>query len=114
MKKLSEISDDTELMVFRDKYYYDEPLVMSKSELLSSEYLSQDSRVYVACKDFAKFDLYDTIEFIGEDMYDDWYSLILEDLASMKDEIKDFTAKINEVLKGRPAYYDGEEVNIDE
>ena len=114
MKKLSEISDDTELMVFRDKYYYDEPLVMSKSELLDSEYLGQDSKVYIACKDFAKFDLYDSLEFIGEDMYDDWYELVLEDLASMKDDIKDFTAKINEVLKSRPAYYDGEEVIIDE
>ena len=114
MKKLSEISGDTELIVYSDKYLLYDAQVMTKDEFVDSEYFCSDSKVYIACKDFAKFDLYDTLEFIGEDMYDDWYGLILEDLASMRDEIKDFTAKINEVLKGRPAYYDGEEVNIDE
>lgn len=85
---------------------------MDKDEFVNSEYFGKDSKVYIACKDFAEFDLYDVLKFIGEDMYDDWCSLILEDLTSMKDEINDFTAKINEVLKGRPAYYSGEEVNI--
>lgn len=115
MKKLSELKNSDMVSVYYEEYF--EPFVMSKEDFLESEYFEERKnnkiKLFMVQKEVVKFDLFDVLEEESENMYEDWYVHILEDLQSIGPEIEEFTNKVNEILNGRPSYYNGEEIEID-
>lgn len=107
MKKLSELDDDTYLVI--------EPLncdsrVMDKAEFMQSHwYLDKEAvKVTVAKEVYANFDLHYALECIGDDMHEDWLSNVMD---SIPIEVRERIEKeINGYLEKEPTYYPGEEV----
>lgn len=110
MKKLSEIKDDTYLVV--DPLNYD-AIVMDKYEFIGSHwYLDKELvKVSLAKETYAIFNLYNALEYISDDMHEDWLSNVMD---SIPTEVRERIEKeINEYLKKEPTYYPGEEIDLE-
>lgn len=108
MKKLSEIKNDTYLVI--EPLNYD-AVVMDKDEFMQSHwYLDKELvKVSLAKEVYAKFDLYYALECIEDDMHEDWLSNVMEDIpAEVRERIE---KEIDEYLKKEPTYYPGEEID---
>lgn len=116
MVKLSELASDTLLCV---SHRYDAEIsLMSKEEFLDSAY-SLDyptdpfPSVTLAMKEIKSFDLWDTIERIGEDdTYEGWDLDVWVDLKDLPETVA-FMQRVKEVFEGRPIYWEGKPVEID-
>lgn len=118
MKNLSEIRNDTMLTVqTRD---WSEFEVMSKQDFIESDtYVNrpyiEDSNypeVTIAVKSVAKFDLENALENLEDDMYEDWLPSVMSDIS--KEDRERIENDINKYLEGRPSYWEGEMVDIEE
>lgn len=108
MKKLSELGDDTYLVI--EPLNYD-AIVMDKAEFMQSHwYLDKDVvKVTVAKETYANFDLYYALECIEDDMHEDWLSNVMNSIpVEVRERIEQ---EINEYLEKEPTYYPGEEVD---
>lgn len=109
MKKLSEISKDTMLIIMENAC---DGVVMDKEDFLQSHYyIDKDyANVKVAIADemYASFDLESALQSIGEDeMHEDWLENVMDKLSDARENIEKI---INAVLETEPTYYDGEKL----
>lgn len=116
MVKLSELSYKTLLCV---SHRYDgEIQLMSKAEFLDSAYFldyptDPFPSVTLASKEIKKFDLWDTIERMGEDdTYEGWDLDVYNDLKALPETVA-FMQRVKEVFEGHPIYWEGKPVEID-
>lgn len=110
MKKLSELSNDTMLIVGNDL------VVMTKEEFLDSSYFldCEDVTVTIGDKSVEKFTFSQMIEEKAENNHEDWDEAINRDITSEKWEVLRKAEKlINEIFEGSPTYWEGEKVDIE-
>lgn len=108
MKKLSEIKNDTYLVI--EPLNYD-AIIMDKTEFMQSHwYLDKELvKVSLAKEVYAEFDLYYALECIEDDMHEDWLSNVMHAIPT---EVREKIEKeINGYLEKEPTYYPGEEVD---
>lgn len=116
MKKLSEISKDTLLFVVRKKYPEDEFIGLYEKEDFMQSFSEEEAKavkVFIAEEeDMPHFDLENAIEYIGEDMYEDWSERVVEELGRAR--VQQLNAIINTAINNNKAYIGGEEVDTTE
>ena len=108
MKKLSEIKNDTYLVI--EPLNYD-AIIMDKTEFMQSHwYLDKELvKVSLAKKVYAEFDLHYALECIEDDMHEDWLSNVIHAIPT---EVREKIEKeINGYLEKEPTYHPGEEVD---
>lgn len=117
MKKLSELSGDTLLMV--DREYYGRTR-MTKDELVSQikdgDAAKEEMFVNLAVENPAFLDMGDLQDWMEEleeqyDQYADWYVDMMLDLKQNK-EAKAFIETVNRLAREHMTYDDGERVDI--
>lgn len=117
MKKLSELSEDTMLTV--EHRNDGEMEIMSVKDYYDSCYyldypVEPLTKVTIAEKTCAKFNLCEVLERIGEgETHESWYEDVLHDIDKSDLDVKGFEEKINTILSRNPTYWDGEEILID-
>jgi len=107
MKDISELKKYDLLMVAEKNGDYN---VISVEDFLESDiYLNKENReVFIANERLAKFVLYDALEYLEGDMYEDWLDTIMNDIPEeVKKHIEDH---VNYYTKKNPSYECGEEV----
>lgn len=116
MKKLSELSMETMLCVeHQNDGDFD---VMSKEDYLNSgQFLDYPvepfTAVCLACKQVKRFDLWDYIEYTGEDdTYDGWDFDVYNDVKDT-DVTLEFINQMNDAFNRNPTYWEGEKVEVD-
>ena len=103
MIKLENINND-DYLIIETKNYYDS-FVMDKEEFIQSHWYldKEDVKVFTTKEEYAHFDLIDALEFIGDDMHEDWLSNVLN---SIPEEVKErIENEVNGYLKKEPTYY---------
>lgn len=108
MKKLSEVKNDTYLVV--EPLDYD-GVVMDKAEFIQSHWYvdKEDVKVSIANEICQTFDLYYALECLEDDMHEDWLSNIMNSIPlEVRERIE---GEINGYLAKEPTYYPGEEVD---
>ena len=118
MKKLSELSGDTLLVVYEG--YSDNGKVITKDELesgIKDRDITKDGLfVYLAVENWAFLDMGDLQDWMErlEDQYDqyaDWNDDMMSDLNQMK-EAKAFIDTLNHLAHEHMSYSDGEGVDV--
>lgn len=110
--KLSQIPSSQFLYIERDEYF--DPEIMTVTDFINSSYFSNKEKVKVFLADLGNItlNLYDWIEWLGEDTYEGWVGNVYEDL--MANPItKDFLKYARKILESYPVYYPGKSVEID-
>lgn len=110
--KLSSLPSFQELYIEKDKY--SDPEVMTVTDFINSSYFldEENVKIFIAELENVTLNLYNWIEFLGEDMYEGWIGNVYEDL--MANPItKDFLKYAKKILDSYPVYYPGEAVEID-
>ena len=112
--KLSQILASQLLYIEKDKY--SEPEIMDKTDFINSDYFlnkeTVDVKVFIAVPEVTKFVLYDWIEWLGEENYEDWSSDVYNEI--MENPItNEFILLVNKIFKNHPTYYPGKSVEID-
>lgn len=112
--KLSQILGSQLLYIERGKY--SDPVTMDKTDFINSDYFlnkeAVDVKVFIAVPKVTKFILYDWIEWLGEENYEDWSSDVYNEI--MEIPITDeFILLVNKIFKDYPTYYPGQKVEID-
>lgn len=108
MKKLSDLKEDVLLCVTPKGY---DGTVMDKEEFMQSSYYidRDDVEVAIAKETFASFDLYYAIEWLEDDMHEDWLGNVM---TAIPTEVRErIEAEINGYLEKEPTYYPGEAVD---
>jgi hypothetical protein len=110
MKKLSELSDETILLVTNDLH------CMTKKEFLESSYFldGEVCQVVLGQREVEHFDLDAMIEEKAENMYEDWDEHVMSDFT--KEEwgiLRNAEEIINKVFNNRATYYEGDLVKVD-
>lgn len=110
--KLSQITASQYLYIEKGKY--SDPVIMEKNDFINSSYfLDKESvNVFIAVPEVTNFVLYDWIEWLGEENYEDWVGIVYEEI--MDNPITDkFILLVNKIFKNHPTYYPGKPVEID-
>lgn len=118
MIKLSELSNDTMLCLSYSNR--DSDIVMDKADFLESTHfydiLSNCTGVYIAVPDVKKFtknDIFNFIEWIGEDdTFEDWDERVYNDIKELP-ETAAFVGVMNEAFKKNITWFEGEPVEVD-
>lgn len=108
MIKLYDLKDDILLLVTPKGY---DGKVMDKKEFIQSRYYldRDDVDVAIAEETFASFNLYYALEYLEDDMHEDWLSNVM---SGIPEEVRErIEAEINGYLEKEPTYYPGEAVN---
>ena len=72
----------------------------------------KDVKVFIAKPEITTFVLWDWIEWLGEENYEDWAITVYDEI--MKNPItNEFILLVNKVFKDHPTYYPGQKVEID-
>lgn len=109
VKKLSEIKDDTYLVI---KPLNDDSILMDKTEFMQSHYYldREPVKVYLGKAIYAHFDLHYALKCIKDDTFEDWSECIMNRISV--DVKKRIENEINGYLQKVPtSYYPGEEVD---
>lgn len=116
MIKLSQLDDDAMLTV---AHRYDGDIeIMDKADFLNSSYfldypVAPFPSVTLAVRQVQTFNLFDTIERIGEDdTYEGWDEDVYNDLRNAP-ETEAFLGLVNSIFERHPTYYEGNPVEID-
>lgn len=109
MIKLENINND-DYLIIEPKDYYDSFLMDKKEFMQSHWYLDkEDVRVFTVKEEYVYFDLAYALEWIGDDMHEEWLSNVLN---SIPEEVKErIENEVNEYLKKEPTYYPDVEVD---
>lgn len=111
MKKLSELKDEDMLMVGDD--------VISKEDLLEDWEYYKDKEVFTTIKYYAGIDAFDmlesTFEYESDEMYEEWFDKIMEDITEKDiEEIQSILDRILARNKQRNfCYVEDEKIEID-
>lgn len=112
--KLSQILGSQLLCIERGKY--SDPVIMNKTDFINSDYFlnkeAVDVKVFIAKPEITTFVLWDWIEWLGEENYEDWSGIVYEEIIDnpITDE---FILLVNKIFKNHPTYYPGQKVEID-
>lgn len=112
--KLSQIPSSQLLYIEKDKY--SDPEIMKKTDFINSDYFlnkeTVEVNVFIAVPEVTRFTLYDWIEWLGEENYEDWTITVYDEI--MKNPIaNEFLLLVNRVFENHPTYYPGKLVEID-
>lgn len=112
--KLSQILGSQLLYIERGKY--SDPVIMNKTDFINSDYFlnkeAVDVKVFIAKPEITTFVLWDWIEWLGEENYEDWAITVYNEI--MGNPItNEFILLVNKVFKDHPTYYPGRLVEID-
>lgn len=110
--KLSQLSSSQYLYIERDKH--SDPMVMYKIDFINSRYFldKEPVNVFIAIPKVTKFVLYDWIKWLGEENYEDWSSIVHDEIMDNPITVK-FILLVNKIFKDHPTYYPGQKVEID-
>lgn len=116
MKKLSKLADETLLLVNPDGYG-DGTIMDKASFLMSSEYIDRNPTeqldVFVAEEECATFSFDEVLDNIAEDMFEDWKESAWDYLNKTALDFEWIESQINEAFIKCPAYYCGENIDIE-
>jgi len=109
MKKLSELSMDTMLCVClpESSDYFN---LMEKAEFLQRN--CEPESIFIAEAEVATFDWRVAIEWLEEDMHEDWTELVMNEIMATP-ELMAAEKLVNEMMRSHPTYYPGERVEND-
>lgn len=116
MKKLSELHQDTMLVVNQDRY--GEAIVLDKASfLLTSEYIDRNKMeqldVFLAEEECATFSFEKAINNIAEDMFEGWKEQVEWYMNKACLDLERIESQINEAFSKCPAFCCGEIVDVE-
>lgn len=115
MKKLSELPEGIVLVTYKNGGNLE---VTTKKDLLENlEYFKSNvksgMKVSIGDKTVAGFSFESAVEDASQEMYEDWTQDVWYELEKLNIDFKSVEAAIQKVFDEHPAYYEGEEVEID-
>lgn len=112
MKILSELSSDTMLAI---RYKNDELEIVEKDNFLDDKefHIKRGiKRVSTTIKCFQKFNLFNVLENLDEQIYDDWAFEVYRQIECVID-VEELETKINDIFETYPIYFEDEEIELD-
>lgn len=110
MKKLSELNDDV-MLIFEGEYH--EAVVMQKEDFMQSDYLKSKADIFIGDEVSLKFDIDSIIEYLSDEMHEDWTENVLNDIDKDSEVVKNFVEYINKIFEVNSTYFEGERVEND-